>query len=115
MAARCPIGFPMTESVGEFFRKLERFLDVSLPGASEMRKTIEDVVRVSKGSVSDRHKVLSRRGVSESLSASGPPFVCLAVRGNGPGDGPPSIAIGVIQANGPVCVRDADACFEAPV
>jgi hypothetical protein len=48
-----------TDVAYAFFRSLERQLNATMPGPREMAKAIDEIVRVSKGGASERHKAFA--------------------------------------------------------
>jgi hypothetical protein len=48
-----------TDAAYSFFRALEQQLNATMPGPREMAKTIDEIVRVSKGGASERHKAFA--------------------------------------------------------
>src|SRR6266446_6775545 len=49
----------MSDAGYSFFRALERQLNATMPGPGEMAKAIDEIVRISKGGMSARHKAFA--------------------------------------------------------
>jgi hypothetical protein len=49
----------MSDAAYSFFRGLEQQLNAAMPGPREMAKAIDEIVTVSRGGASERHKAFA--------------------------------------------------------